>query len=144
MSRTRLALTAASVVALQLAACDPYYRVVVTAPLTHPLPDSCAQQVFQALTSMPPFRVASSPSTRMADTASLLLYLGALSPLSQVRHKDSTALLEASMGRLFERFDGVEVDRIGRELGPVLIRVRDECGGTGRADVPYRVRRSPF
>jgi len=124
--------------------CDPYYRVIVSAPLVRPLADSCAQQVFQTLTAIPPFHVAPHSAGTKSDTTALLTYLGALSSVQQVRHKDSTALLEASVGRMWYRFDRDEMERIGNALGPTLLRVRDECGGVALTSIPYKVRRSPF
>ena len=141
MTSTRI-LTLAFV--LGVAACDPYWRVVVTAPLTRPLADSCATEVYTSLTSIPPFHMAVGEAAGAGDTVALIAYLGSLSPLTQSRRKNGSAVLEASVGRFLYGFDERERDRIGSALGPVLLRVRDECGGIGLADAQYRVRRSPF
>jgi len=117
-------------------ACDPTFRLVTIAPLARPLPDSCIQTAFRLVAR--PVRGDRGTPVRPTWTIAGL----EVSPLSEERHQDSSAVLRLSVYRI-GKFGKAEADTIGRELGETLVEVRDACGGIGPpGSPPYRIQRN--
>jgi len=99
-----------------LSACDPMFRLEVTAPVAHAAQRSCLQ-------------------TTIAE-------LGPRAPIiRQWGSRDGTAVLVAMTRGRTLRYSGTEADSIAR----ILLRVRDTCGAAGvQGAPPYRVKQTPF
>ena len=97
-----LAVTA-TVLLVSVAACDPYWYVVVKAPVARPLPVACLDATIAKLLGVP-----ISPPQVETNTTAKLPYTegsrGTLFPLSQHREKDGSARLELSVRRFGHAF----------------------------------------
>jgi hypothetical protein len=125
--------------------CDFGAMVVVTAPLTHPLPSVCIKSALDTITRSPRTRVAvdSAPPKEGRGT---IFWLGGGTPyeaVEQYEYRDGTASLETSVSRF--PAGGVtksEAESLGKDMGTTLLRVRDACGGFGlTGSQPYKVKR---
>jgi hypothetical protein len=128
-------------------ACDIAYRVIVTAPLAHPLSTDCIRSALDKITRST--RTTVEPDKYPPNGArGTLFQLGGGTPYELVRqfeYGDSTAALETHVMRFpSPRFSKPEADGLGREMGATLLRVRDACGGSGRiGSSPYQIKRQP-
>jgi hypothetical protein len=131
-------------------ACDPYYQIVVTAPLARPLSADCVRSALDTITRST--RTLAEPDSHPPKRAHGTLFrLGGGTPYAAVRqyeYRDSTAALETQVGRFGPfggRFSKVEAESLGHEMGAILLRVRDTCGGSGLiGSSPYEVKRKPL
>jgi len=130
------------------AACDPYWRVVVTASLARSLPTQCVASALDTITHSPHI-IEEAVHYPPKGAHGTLFWLGGATPygtVKQIEYPDSSAALETQVGRIpGRRYNRAEADTLGREMGEALLRVRDACGGSGLPGLPsYRVKRAPL
>jgi hypothetical protein len=148
VKRVRLLGIILSVVIGAAIACEPYYRVVVTAPLARPLSSDCIRSALDTIARSPrTVAEVDKPPPKVVRATRFLL--GGGTPYATVWHyeyRDSTAALETLVGRPppGPRFSRAEAENLGQEMGTTLLRVRDACGGSGvSGSPPYRIKRKP-
>ena len=132
-----------------LTGCDPYWQLVVTAPLVRPVPTECIRSALDTITrSVRPVE-ARPDSTLPKGTHGTVFLFGGDGPSSTLRQYEDlngTAALETQVGRIpARRYSKSEADRLGPLMGAMLLRVRDACGGAGASgSPPYAVKRKPL
>jgi hypothetical protein len=129
-------------------ACDPYWRLVVTAPLARPLTTDCIRSALDSVTHGPLTTVRLDSLARSGTRATIFVpgRPASYGAVWQYEYPDSTAALETQVGRVpGNHFSAAEAESLGTVMGTRLLRVRDACGGSGvTGSSPFRVQRRPL
>ena len=134
-------------VAALTVSCDIEFMVLVTAPLTRPLPTVCIKSVLDTIGGLRQTSVAvdSAPPKGARGTIFRPDAGVPLTVLEQYHYRDGTAALQTWVSRCpGPRYSKTVTDSLGKGMGATLLRVRDACGGSGiEGSAPNQVKRHP-